>query len=1379
TPGNNTKQTQQYFDINVSIKEPSLKEVIYNWNGNNYTIYNDSLVLMLNFDNVTSIGDNYSTGIYNKTVDLSKFGNNGTMYGPIFNKTGRFGGALEFDGNDDYVEIPSGTSATAMTGDMTVSYWINLKSGGGNVVMSATTLPIDWKWSNRLNADGSGLFGLWIAGGWKILSLKTGSHPGTNTWFHFTYTRAGSTGYIYINGILKNSTTQSGSMPTGQYIHLMKRADTGVQEVKGTLDEVRIWNRSLSAAEIQILYMSNLKKYDNENWSLSINQSKNAIEDLDDGDYTYQAFASDGSNWNYTEQRTATVSNFPIVDFVDPTPLNATITSNTSTEANVSIIKADDLDEIIWNWNGTNFTMFNDSLVLMFNFDNVSALGEDDTHVFDVSGNGNNGTVTGAVVNMTGKYGGAFTFDGNGDYLIISDDTSIQFGEGAFSLSYWIKRGNISADGRSLWNKDIDGGTFYQVISTAGVIGQANLLTTGTSFTQPLSQGIWYLVTTTRDDSGNVVNYINGNVDSTYSGTAKDIDGSGADLTFSKANNYYFNGSIDEVRIYNRFLSADEVYQHYISNLKKYDAENWSFYINQSLNSTAVLTTGVYTYHAFAKDAIGNLNHTEIRTITIISFANITNIYPNRTLGESLDQADLINISIKEPNNITFNITYTGSGVTINWTVNRTEKTSFRNKARFNWSGNYTQAGDYLILVNVSTAVSHSEKSWILTVNNTDIPPASTLNAPSNNNHSVSLTGTIIFNCSGSDSDSLANVTLYSNLNTSAGWFAITNRSFIGTVNSTTFSINAESLIGAQTFLDSSFIWNCFVCDSLNNCNFASVNYTFSGWDIGTYGNTTFNTSGNYIGLLPNSSGLYENLSGNYTSRVFNATYIAAWLNISWDVGFNFYNRELPGNMEDETLTYSDGVNMSGNVLLFRFNNDTSVDENSTHVYDWSGNDNNGTSTVNNSDGSYRGPNATGKFVGAYKFDGVDDYISVGITGGTITTDGLYTVHTFYSNGTFKVPRGTLNVSVLVVAGGGGGSNGGNFGGGGGAGELVYNSSFLVMSNGTSVTVGNGGANAADGGNSTFGNITATGGSKGSGLTGGKSGDGYTGGTGSNDGPFGGGGGAGSSENGISIVDNNGGPGGAGTSYDISGALVDYAGGGGGAGSTGGAVGAAGGGSGGYNTAGQRNGGNATANSGSGGGGAVNSVGGLGGSGIVIVRYLTPINVNSSSLWIKHASTNIWEFVSYNGSTFFKNGKVGTPTSYPLNTNGGSIKIGVNFTGSSYFNGTIDEVAIWNRSLSAAEIQNIYKRGALRLNLSARTCNDPACDTESFTNLGSNHTLTDISGLTNNQYFQYKFNFETDDANYTPQLTTNSVTIKFEDAPPNITKVYPNSTMGE
>jgi uncharacterized membrane protein len=82
--------------------------------------------------------------------------------------------------------------------------------------------------------------------------------------------------------------------------------------------------------------------------------------------------------------------------------------------------------------------------------------------------------------------------------------------------------------------------------------------------------------------------------------------------------------------------------------------------------------------------------------------------------------------------------------------------------------------------------------------------------------------------------------------------------------------------------------------------------------------------------------------------------------------------------------------------------------------------------------------------------------------------------------------------------------------------------------------------------------------------------------------------------------------------------------------------------------------------------------------------------------------------------------------------------------------GQIDEFAIWNRTLSEEEILNLYERGATRLNLSARTCDDQSCAGENWTDIQgvSPQNLT----LNNDSYFQYRFEFETDNVSYMPEL---------------------------
>lgn len=268
-------------------------------------------------------------------------------------------------------------------------------------------------------------------------------------------------------------------------------------------------------------------------------------------------------------------------------------------------------------------------------------------------------------------------------------------------------------------------------------------------------------------------------------------------------------------------------------------------------------------------------------------------------------------------------------------------------------------------------------------------------------------------------------------------------------------------------------------------------------------------------------------------------------------------------------------------------------------------------------------------------------------TGGDITTDGTYFIHTFRTSGLFQ-PKQNITADYLVVAGGGGG--GGRGGGGGGAGGMRCTvtgtggsgslESALSLTGGTTytVTVGAGGAGGHNihepytqgkiGSDSIFSTITSAGGGTGGGTNGENGGAGGSGGgggaqsgTGGAASPSGqgfaggagdttprGGGGGGASAAGAS--GSSSGNGGTGRATSISGVSVTYAGGGGGGAWDAIAGGTGGSGGGGNGGAASTNGSNATANTGSGGGagghngtGGASNYGGAGGSGIVIVRY--------------------------------------------------------------------------------------------------------------------------------------------------------------------------------
>ena len=277
-------------------------------------------------------------------------------------------------------------------------------------------------------------------------------------------------------------------------------------------------------------------------------------------------------------------------------------------------------------------------------------------------------------------------------------------------------------------------------------------------------------------------------------------------------------------------------------------------------------------------------------------------------------------------------------------------------------------------------------------------------------------------------------------------------------------------------------------------------------------------------------------------------------------------------------------------------------------------------------------------------------------TGGTITTSGIYRIHTFNSSGTFATQGYAGNVEYLCIAGGGGGGQ--QHGGGGGAGG--YRTNVVGQQNGgnngldpvyavtagqsITVTVGAGGAagsgsgtgnRGGKGADSVFGTITSEGGGSGggwghtyyyNGSVGGSGGGsslkgegglsanfGHTGG-GMSDSPAGhpisGAGGGGAGDAGRGDMSSAGGGvkvrGGNGLFSNITGSSVQRGGGGGGGSHSPHAAGLAGAGGGGIGALGNSGtGASGTGNTGGGGGGSGGAglTAGGGGSGVVIVRY--------------------------------------------------------------------------------------------------------------------------------------------------------------------------------
>ncbi len=202
-------------------------------------------------------------------------------------------------------------------------------------------------------------------------------------------------------------------------------------------------------------------------------------------------------------------------------------------------------------------------LVGYWKLDEVSGAG---ATLADSSGNNNTGTAklfgggntSTDSAHVAGKFGNGFSFDGGDDNIDIPYSSNLT-GAGSVSLSAWIKPttiggadyvfGNTSQSFRFL----LSGTTNIQFPTACGSL---------TGFSTPMQTGVWQLLTGTFDSTtGQTVIYLNGAKVSSGICTGAILDA--ANLSIGGTSTRRFNGSIDEMRMYNRALSPAEVQQLY------------------------------------------------------------------------------------------------------------------------------------------------------------------------------------------------------------------------------------------------------------------------------------------------------------------------------------------------------------------------------------------------------------------------------------------------------------------------------------------------------------------------------------------------------------------------------------------------------------------------------------------------------------------------------------------------------------------------------------------------------------------------------------------------------------------------------------------------
>jgi len=274
----------------ITVKDAQLYSLNYNWNGANYSTYDQSLVLSMNFDDADLAGDSAT-----KAVDGASGGNNGTIYGntalllhmdgntdsvaydeSIYKNNGTCygmgascnwtagtsGNGISFDGANDYVDFGSPASLQFGLGDISVELWTKVNPA------SLTSVILG-------KAGMEGRF--WIVYDYPILDINSYFGTGKDYWlssnvnindsqWHHVAATFDRDGYekVYVDGALKNQVGMSASSANPWNAAETLRLSPGTYHYfNGIVDEVGIYGRALSATEVAARYGAGRAKHAN------------------------------------------------------------------------------------------------------------------------------------------------------------------------------------------------------------------------------------------------------------------------------------------------------------------------------------------------------------------------------------------------------------------------------------------------------------------------------------------------------------------------------------------------------------------------------------------------------------------------------------------------------------------------------------------------------------------------------------------------------------------------------------------------------------------------------------------------------------------------------------------------------------------------------------------------------------------------------------------------------------------------------------------------------------------------------------------------------------------------------------------------------------
>jgi len=287
--------TRPNISAAITVRDAQLTELKYNWNGTNYTIYDQSLVLGLDFDDASLAGDSASRAvdaspygnngrIYGNTAlllhmdenassrvcDESRFANNGTCYtngaAAACNWTAGKSGSGIFLNGSSYIAVPDIAAYDPGAGDFAFEAWVSLYAYSFlNGIVSHGNAESTPGFYIRSDSSTSIQFVV-NTGGSTFRNIGASGFP-AGQWYHLVAMKAGNTLSVYRNGAQVASTNYGAQGWSASSADSMLIGYVHGRLFNGSIDEVAFYNRSLSASEVLAHYNAGRAKH--ADWALN------------------------------------------------------------------------------------------------------------------------------------------------------------------------------------------------------------------------------------------------------------------------------------------------------------------------------------------------------------------------------------------------------------------------------------------------------------------------------------------------------------------------------------------------------------------------------------------------------------------------------------------------------------------------------------------------------------------------------------------------------------------------------------------------------------------------------------------------------------------------------------------------------------------------------------------------------------------------------------------------------------------------------------------------------------------------------------------------------------------------------------------------------